>query len=94
MWDYIAFTDKIRTKLNLDSKEISKDDCKIYISSLQDWPFSVHRENFYLKPCERVLTWDLADYKVFYKTGIPTEDSNNKVLVNFNNSYLLENNSK
>lgn len=94
LWDYIAFTDKIRTKLNLDSKEISKDDCKIYISSLQDWPFSVHRENFYLKPCERVLTWDLADYKVFYKTGIPTEDSNNKVLVNFNNSYLLENNSK
>jgi hypothetical protein len=36
----------------------------------------------------------LADYKVYYKVGIPAEDSNKKVLIDFNSSYLLENNLK
>lgn len=94
LWDYIAFTDKIRTELKLDSKEISKDDCKIYIDSFQDWPFAWHWESFFLRPCERVLTWDLADYKIYYKTKIPVEDSNKKILIDFNNNYLLDNNSK
>jgi hypothetical protein len=94
LWDYIAFTDKIRTELNLDSEKISKDDCKIYISSFQDRPFTSHRESFYLKPCERVLTWDLANYKIYYKTQIPADDQNKKILIDFNNSYLLDNNSK
>jgi hypothetical protein len=94
LWDYIEFTSEIRKELNLDSKEISKDDCKVYINSFQDRPFSAHRESFYLKPCERVLTWNLADYKIYYKTEIPSGDLDKTVLVNFNNSYLLENNSK
>ena len=94
LWNYMAFTDKIRTELNLDSEKISKDGCKIYIDSFQDWPFSVHWESFYLKPCERVLTWDLADYKIYYKTQIPAEDSNKKILIDFDNSYLLKNNLK
>lgn len=94
LWDYIDFTDKIRTELNLDSEKISKDDCKIFIDSFQDRPFVWHRESLYLKPCERVLTWDLADYKIYYKTQIPAEDSNKKILIDFNNNYLLENNSK
>ncbi len=92
LWDYIAFTDKVRAELDLDN--YSKDDCKIYIDSFQDRPFVWHRESFYLKPCERVLTWDLADYKIYYKTEIPQEDLNKKILINSNNNYLLENNSK
>ena len=94
LWDYIAFTDKIRTELNLDSENISKDDCKIYIDSFQDRPFVWHRESFYLKPCKRVFTWDLADYKIYYKTQIPADDYNKKILIDFNNNYLLVNNSK
>lgn len=94
LWDYIEFTDRIRNELNLDSKEITKDNCKIYIDSFQERPFVTHRENFYLKPCERVWTSDLADYKIYYKTGIPSGDLDKRVLINFNNSYLLENNSK
>lgn len=94
LWDYVWFTNKIREKLNLDSKEFTKDDCKIYIKSYQEWPFVSHRESFYLKPCERVLTWELANYLIYYKTNISSEDSSKKVLVDYNNSYLLENNSK
>jgi len=94
LWDYISFTDKIRTELKLDSKKITKDDCKIYISSIQERPFTSHRESFYLKPCERVYTWELADYKIYYKTEIPTEDLNKKLLIQSNNNYLLENKSK
>ena len=94
LWDYIAFTDKIRVELNLDSKEMTKDNCKIYIDSFQDRPFGSHWESFYLKPCERVFTWDLADYKVYYKTQILAEDSNKRILIDFNNNYLLDNNLK
>lgn len=94
LWDYISFTNEIRTELNLDWKKILKDNCKIYIDSYQDWPFTTHWENFYLKPCERVLTWDLADYKIYYKTEIPIEDLNKEILINNNNNYLLKNNSK
>ncbi len=92
LWDYIAFTDKVRTELDLDSGKISRDDCKIYINSFQDWPFVWHRESFYLKPCERVLTWDMANYKIYYKTEVPAENSNKKILISSNNNYLLENN--
>ena len=92
LWDYIAFTDKIRTELDLDSNNLSKDDCKLYITSSQEWPFVWHRESFYLKPCERVLTWDMTDYKIYYRAEVSAEDSNKKVLIDFNNNYLLENN--
>ena len=92
--DYIQFTSEIREKLNLDSKKLTKDDCKIYINSYQEWPFTSHRESFYLKPCERVLTWELADYLIYYKTDVSAEDSNKKILINHDNNYLLENNSK
>ena len=37
LWDYIAFTDKIRTELNLDSNNLSKDDCKIYIEKQKNY---------------------------------------------------------
>lgn len=94
LWDYIQFTNEIREKLNLDSKKFTKDDCKIYINSYQEWPFTSHRESFYLKPCERVLTWELADYLIYYKTALSTDDSNKKILINHNNNYLLKNNSK
>lgn len=94
LWDYIAFTDEIREELKLDSNNFTKDDCKIYINSFQEWPFVTHRENFYLKPCEHVMTWDMADYMVYYKTEIPSEDLDKKILINFNNNYLLENNPK
>ena len=92
LWDYIWFTNEVREKLNLDSNAFTKDDCKIYINSYQERPFTTHRESFYLKPCERVMTWDLANYIIYYKTEIQSQDSDKKVLLNSNNSFLLENN--
>jgi len=88
LWDYIAITDKIRKKLNLDDKNIS---CKIKIHSFQDWPFRFHRENLYLKPCIWVMTWSEADYTLYYKKPIQQEDKDKKILIDFNWSYLLQN---
>ena len=93
LWDYLDFTNNIRTTLKLDNNQIFKDDCKIYFQSYQEWPFVTHRENFYLKPCERVFTWAIADYRVYYKIQ-PTLYENQKILLEFNDSYLLENKTK
>lgn len=88
LWDYIAFTDKIRKTLKLDE---SKNICKIYVNSFQDRPFKAHRDNLYIKPCIDVLTWSEADYIIYYKKPLATWDLQKNILVNFNGSYLLSN---
>ena len=93
IWDYIWFIEKVRDKLDLDSKKNAKKDCKIFINEY--WHRAIEQHwKLYLVPCKLVSTWELADYKIYYKTEIPTEDLNKKVLVNFSGSYLLDNNSK
>lgn len=93
IWDYIWFIEKVRDKLDLDSQKVTRDNCKIFINEYRHRAIEQHWK-LYLIPCEVVSTWELADYKIYYKTEIPVEDSNKKILVNFNGSYLLDNNSK
>ena len=88
LWDYISFTDKIRKKLKLDT---DKKVCNIYINSFQDWPFKVHRESLYLKPCKVVLTWYEADYLIYYHKPLSSGDINKTILIDFNGNYLLQN---
>ena len=92
--DYYWFVDKARTKLDLDFNK--KNDCKFlmeygvnsWIETFWPWPIEI-----YFKPCELALPWDLVDYKIYYKKEIPEWDLDKKVLLEFNGSYLLENNS-
>ncbi len=88
LWDYIAFTDKIRKELKLDE---SQKICNIYIDSFQDRPFKAHRDTLYIKPCIGVLTSSEADYIIYYKKPLATWDIQKTVLVDFNGSYLLQN---
>ncbi len=88
LWDYLTFTDKIRTTLWLDQW---KKECKISINSLQDWPFKPHRTTFYLKPCSVVSTWLQADYIISYHMPLTGELVNKTILLQFNGSYLLKN---
>lgn len=90
LWDYLVFTDTIRKELNLD-KEIKKQ-CSIYAESYQDWPFVAHW-NLYLKPCKITTNTKDADYLIYYKKELPKE-LNAKLLINWNNNYLLKNNKK
>ena len=85
--DYIAFTKKIREKLNLDT--YTTKNCTLFVDSFQDWPFKTHWESVYLKPCKFVLTWSEADYSVYYKK--PVSGTVKNVLIDFNWSYLLQN---
>lgn len=90
LWDYLVFTDKIRKELNLDTEKNRK--CSIYAESFQDWPFIAHW-NLYLKPCKITADIKTADYIIYYKKELP-KDLNAKVLINWNNNYLLKNNKK
>jgi len=90
LWDYLSFTDKIRTKLKLDQWDKTKDDCHIYIKSFQDWPYVTHWTNYYLKPCETTDTIEKADYLIYYKTT-PEKVDEKKTLINSNGNYLLKN---
>lgn len=88
LWDYLVFTDKIRKEINLDTEKNKK--CTIYAESFQDWPFVVHW-NLYLKPCKLTNDIKTADYLIYYKKKL-SKELNAKLLINFNNSYLLKNN--
>ena len=88
--DFIPFMEKVRDKLNLNFEENGHLDCKIYMEPYDNRNINDHWW-FYFKPC---TTWDMADYKIYYKTSIPDKDSDKKVLVNFSGSYLLDNKSK
>ena len=92
LWDYFSFIDKVRAKLDLDSKEYRKDNCKILLEYGDD--FYQWLLDIYLEPCQLASTWDYVDYKVYYKKEIPVEDLDKKILLDFSGSYLLENKSK
>lgn len=93
IWDYIWFIEKVRDKLSLDSKNIAKDNCKIFI--WEYWHRAIEQHwKLYLIPCKVVSTWEIADYKIYYKREVPKQDANKEVLLKFNGSYLLDNNSK
>lgn len=65
--DYIAVTEKLRDYLHLDNISEWKDKkCSIYAKSNADWPFVAHWWAVYLRPCEIVQTWSVADYALFY----------------------------
>ena len=94
LMDYYWVVDKARAKLDLNFNK--KNDCKFlmeygldsWIETFWPWPIEI-----YFKPCELALSWDLVDYKIYYKKEIPEEDLDKKVLLEYNGSYLLENNS-
>ena len=85
LWDYIEFTKLIREKLNLDSNPPK--DCKIYISSVSDWPFKTHWQNVYLAPCKLVENQNNSDYSIFFHT-IKTWSWN--IIIDFNWNYLTK----
>ena len=91
--DYFWFVDKVRNKLNLDSREITKDNCKIFMDDNENLKMKHGSVEIYFKPCEIITEWNLADYKIYYKKGIPEEDIDKKILLEFSGSYLLDNNS-
>lgn len=93
MGDFIPFIEQVRDEINLSFEEGRTKDCKIFIQSNGNRNINDHGR-FYLKPCKQVITWDLADYKLYYKVNIPREDSSKKILVDFNGSYLLDNKSR
>ena len=91
--DFIPFIEEVRNKLNLSFEEAWEKDCKIFMKTNGNRNINDHWW-FYLKPCNLVATWDLADYKIYYKVNIPREDLDKKVLLDFNGSYLLDNKLK
>ncbi|EKE26178.1 MAG: hypothetical protein ACD_4C00394G0003 [uncultured bacterium (gcode 4)] len=83
LWDYLAFTKKIRETLELDNMK----KCSVYIDSIQEWPFSAHWEAVYLKPCEVTKDTKKADFLIYFKKS-PTINWN--VILEFNQSYILK----
>lgn len=95
LWDFIFFMDKVRKKLDLDSKKFADTNCVISTNStigIDNWIFK-GRLDYYLKPCKLVIVrWDRGvDYKIYYKKMILSEDLDKKILVEYNDSYLLDN---
>lgn len=93
IWDYIWFIEKVRDELNLDSEYVLKNGCKIFIGESFHWAIEQHWR-LYLVPCEVVSTWELADYKIYYKREVPKWDADKQILLKFSGSYLLDNKEK
>ena len=91
LWDFIPFMDKVRKTLNLNFDDKKFLDCKIYMESYGNREIE-HHWQLYFRPCKQVYEKELADYIIYDKVDIPDEDLNKKVLVEFNGSYLLDNN--
>lgn len=89
LWDYIVFTDKIRTALELDTRT-DKKDCTIFIDSIQDWPFKPHWDSQYLRPCHVVEDKNMADYSIFYHKPL-VQDGSGTILLQYNQNFLLKN---
>lgn len=86
--DYIPVTQKIRSYLDLDNVDKwNNKKCNIYISANQVWPYVSHRQTVYLRPCVSVLTWELADYELYY--NIPSIPIGNKNILLTWDSFIL-----
>jgi len=92
--DFIQFVSEVRDTLNLDSKELTKDDCKIFMNINKYNRAVYHHGEFYFKPCERVYLSDKADFIIYYNEWIKFEDLGKEILVKHNWAYLLDNKSK
>lgn len=89
--DYPLFIDKMREKLSLDNK-FGEWECTIYFDAAQEWPFKVHADRVYIKPCEAATDKNSTDYIVYYKKPIDPEYATLPVLLEFNWSFLIQNN--
>ena len=65
--DYIYVTEQVRNKLKLDElDEWKSKKCTIYAESWQPRPFIPHWAFVYLRPCEVIQTWSIADFLLYY----------------------------
>ncbi|MBP6256772.1 hypothetical protein KA405_03480 [Patescibacteria group bacterium] len=80
----------MREKLDLDN-QFSKTTCTIYFDAFQEWPFKVHADTVYIKPCEPAKDKVSADYIVFYKKAVDPEFAAKEVLLDRNGSFLIHN---
>lgn len=89
--DYITVTKKIRNVLELDNIEKWRGKtCTIYAKSLQEWPYNVHRNFVYFRPCTIVPSITDAEYTIFYKSE-PTVMTNQTVLLTGDSFIFLKN---
>ncbi len=88
--DYPVFIKKMRESLKLDDK-FGKWECTIYFDAAQERPFKVHADTVYSKPCNQSLDKTSADYIVYYKKPIDADKLDKPVLLEFNNSFLIQN---
>ncbi len=88
--DYPLFIKKMRETLQLDDK-FGKGVCTTYFDAAQEWPFKVHADTVYNKPCDPALDKISADYVVYYKKPIDADKIDKPVLLEFNNSFLIQN---
>ncbi len=91
LWDYPVFIKKMRETLKLDDK-FGKGECTIYFEATQDRPFKPHADMLYIKPCEVATDKITADYIVYYKKPLDSETANKPLLLEFNGSFLIQNN--
>jgi len=80
----------MRQTLKLDEK-FGQGECTIYFEATQEWPFKVHADTVYIKPCEPAEK-SIADYIVYYKKPLDSETANKPILLEFNGSFLIQNN--
>lgn len=73
----------MREKLDLDN-QFGKTSCTLYFDAIQEWPFKVHADTVYNKPCEPAKDKASADYIVFYKKAVDPEFASKEVLVDRN----------
>lgn len=88
--DYPVFIQKMRTALSLDEKFWATT-CTMFFDAAQEWPFKVHADTVYMKPCEPAADKTTAEYIVYYKKPIGPEGQGKEVLLDWNGSFLIRN---
>lgn len=88
--DYPVFIKKMRETIDLDNAFWARS-CSIYFDAAQEWPFKVHADTVYIKPCEPAKDKISADYVVFYKKPADTNFAWKQKLLERNGSSLFSN---
>jgi hypothetical protein len=88
--DYPMFVKKMRETLDLDN-QFGKISCTVFFDAVQEWPFKVHADTVYIKPCEPAKDKISADYVVFYKKPTDAAFSWKQKLLDWNGSSLFSN---
>ncbi len=84
--DYYEFMSNARKVMELDSSDPKA--CKLYTDCSQPWPFCVHMDAVFMKPCEKVENASDSDYQIYYKKE-PVQSLGTKIR-EFNWSYLYQ----